>query len=328
MVYLKCKAHLKTILILASIVISTAQVSASTCPQVFSNHPKTIRQAMAETASKFFNHIKTVRNTAQQKKIKRQKELEERLNPKSDVELKFIELKNELLEILELGAKFSMEEGWVINDTLNGYGKAMLNKHFPIEANNKRKKAEPFLTMEKVKEVERAYAVDQFIEIVNSRELLPQGGSVHFVGSGLKFYEWISMMMLREDVKISVSELLDTKINSSHEGPFRDMEQFFFEEKMQLFLWNKIVENNPWLIEQSHIKNFDTFKSQIKNRITLMLGHKHLPLHQGRMVNNPKRFKTIPPVDLLVSMLTQSDGQLNLNTPVLKSGGTIWMSTE
>lgn len=154
--------------------------------------------------------------------------------------------------------------------------------------------------------------VRSIIEILQNPEIIPVDGSVHVVGPGEDFYQWAVFLLVRPDVKITVSE------RPGNAG-FNLISDLLLEGSRDRF-WKNITRDNPALVEYSVIKTFEQFVEEARKRIKLIPS-----FYYDFEGNTPER------TDLIFArypMLGHSNMIRDLVGGAKAGTGLIWVTTE
>lgn len=151
------------------------------------------------------------------------------------------------------------------------------------------------------------------LKLFQDRDFLPQGGTVAVVGPSADFYEWLVPLLTRDDIKVVISERREsfpffTDINNA-------INSIEVDDRFS-YLMEIVKDDNPGLIENSHIKTAEDLFMAINKQVT--------PYISG--IADPYPIKELCDVMLFVAPRGLDIGQyLSKN---LKPDGVAWVITE
>lgn len=161
-----------------------------------------------------------------------------------------------------------------------------------------------------------------FVTFVRSEVFLPRNGIVHVIGSGIHHFEWSVFLLLRPDIKtIVISE--DVRTPEEEARYLMDPDG----RTLRNLVWEMIVEQNPWLLEYSHLKTYRQFQEAYRRKVRLNSGARHCHF----VVHGKQTTERIPNADVVINLMPDPRSWAAHEAMVmhhLKPNGVVWLLTE
>jgi hypothetical protein len=149
---------------------------------------------------------------------------------------------------------------------------------------------------------------DGFKLLLQNETLIPRNGLVHVLGPGIKFMEWLPLLLLRPDLKVIVSELETAHVT-----------EFFSRYNVTL---DALKQAFPWLTSLADFNSQREFEAFVREKLVINRN----AFSRDFSKHSPLAGQPIPKADLIIDASVK--GTAETWHQHLKESGIIWVTTE
>lgn len=148
------------------------------------------------------------------------------------------------------------------------------------------------VAVEKALEKGAGNRVETLNAMLKDKNILPENGVMHIVGSSNSAEEWVLPLLARKDVKLVLSE---------HGVGLDALAQQLRSEKVLNEVWRIVEIKYKASVQSSDIKTFADFKNQVRERVTLKDGYDSKTYTDSRsVIRPPNGSNEVPLADVML----------------------------